>query len=29
MSYYPEPAIHIRYKIKVVLDMSNYALKKN
>ena len=28
MSYYPEPAIHIRYKIKVVLDLSNYALKK-
>ena len=28
MSYYPEPVIHIRYKIKVVLDLSNYALKK-
>ena len=28
MSYYPEPAIHVRYKVKVVLDLSNYALKK-
>ena len=28
MSYYAEPAIHIRYKVKVVLDLSNYALKK-
>ena len=28
MSYYPEPAIHVRYKVKVVSDLSNYALKK-
>ena len=28
MSYYPEPVIHITYKVKVVLDLSNYALKK-
>ena len=25
MSYYPEPDSHIRDKVKVVLDMSNYA----
>ena len=29
MSYYPEPDSHIRKKIKVELDMSNYATKKN
>ena len=28
MSYYPEPDIHIRDKFKVVLDLSNYATKK-
>ena len=28
MSYYPEPDSHIRYKVKVVLDLSNYASKK-
>ena len=29
MSYYPEPNSHTRDKVKVVLDMSNYATKKN
>ena len=28
MSHYPEPDIHIRNKVKVVLDLSNYATKK-
>ena len=28
MSYYPEPDNHIRDKVKVVLDLSNYATKK-
>ena len=28
MSYYPEPASHIRDKVKVILDMKNYATKK-
>ena len=28
MSYYPEPDSHIRYKVKVVLDLSNYTTKK-
>ena len=28
MSYYPEPDCHIRDKVKVVLDLSNYATKK-
>ena len=28
MSYYPEPHSHIRGKIKVVSDLSNYAAKK-
>ena len=28
MSYYPEPDSHIRDNIKVVLDLSNYATKK-
>ena len=27
MSYYPEPDIHIIDKVKVVLDLSNYATK--
>ena len=28
MSYYPESDNHIRYKVKVVLDLSNYVTKK-
>ena len=28
MSYYPEPDSHIRNKVKVVLDLSNYVTKK-
>ena len=28
-SYYSEPDIHIRDKVKVELDLSNYATKKN
>ena len=28
MNYYPEPDSHIRDKVKVVLDLSNYATKK-
>ena len=28
MSYYPEPVNHIRDKVKVVLDLSNHATKK-
>ena len=28
MSYYPEPDSHIRDKVKVVLDLSNYTTKK-
>ena len=28
MSYYPEPDSHIRDKVKVVLDLTNYATKK-
>ena len=28
MSYYPEPESHIRHKVKVVLDLSNHAIKK-
>ena len=28
MSYYPEPGGHVRDKIKVVFDLSNYANKK-
>ena len=28
MSYYPEPDNHIRNKVRVVLDLSNYATKK-
>ena len=27
MSYYPEPDTHIRDKVKVVLDLSNYATR--
>ena len=29
MSYYPEPDNHIKGKVKVVLDLSNYATKNN
>ena len=29
MSYCPEPDSHIRDKVKVVLDLSIYATKKN
>ena len=29
MSYCPEPDSHIREKVKVVLDLSNYATEKN
>ena len=28
MSYYPEPESHIRDKLKVELDLSSYATKK-
>ena len=28
MSYYPEPDSNIRDKVKVVLNLSNYATKK-
>ena len=28
MSYYPEPDNHIRDKVKVVLDLSNYGTKE-
>ena len=28
MCYYPEPGSHIRDQVKVVLDLSNYAAKK-
>ena len=28
MSYYPEPDSHIRDTVKTVLDLSNYATKK-
>ena len=28
MSYYPEPDSHIKDKVKVVLDLSNYATTK-
>ena len=28
MGYYPEPDSYIRDKVKVVLDLSNYATKK-
>ena len=29
MSFYPEPDSHIRDKVEVVLDLSNYATKKD
>ena len=29
MSYYSEPDSQIRDKVKIVLDLSNYAIKKN
>ena len=29
MSYYLEPDTHIREKVKIVLDLSNYVTKKN
>ena len=29
MSFNPEPDSHIRDKVKVVLDLSNYTTKKN
>ena len=29
MIYYPEPDSHIRDKVIVELDLSNYATKKN
>ena len=28
MSFYPEPDSHIRHKVKIVLDLPNYATKK-
>ena len=28
MSFYPEADSHIRDKVKVILDLSNYATKK-
>ena len=28
MSYYPQPESHIRDKVKLVLNLSNYATKK-
>ena len=28
MTYYPEPDSHIGDKVKVVLDLSNYATEK-
>ena len=28
MSYYPEPDSHVRGKVKAVLQLSNYATKK-
>ena len=28
MSYYPEPDSHVRDKVKVALDLWNYATKK-
>ena len=29
MSYYPEPDSRIIDEVKVLLDLSNYAMKKN
>ena len=28
MNHYPQPDCHIRDKVKVVLDLTNYAIKK-
>ena len=28
MNFYPEPGSHIRDKVQVVVDLSNYAIKK-
>ena len=28
MSNYPEPGSHIRFKVNVVIDVSNYATRK-
>ena len=28
MGYYPEPDNYIRYKVKLILDLSNYASRK-
>ena len=28
MSYYQEPDDHIRYQVKALLDLTNYATKK-
>ena len=28
MNYYPDPGSHIRDKVKVALDLSNYSTKK-
>ena len=28
MSYYPEPDSNIRNKVKVLLDLSNYAIEE-
>ena len=27
MGHYPEPDSHIRYKVKILIDLSNYATK--
>ena len=29
MNYYLEPDTHIREKVKIVVDLSNYVTKKN
>ena len=29
MSYYPEPDIHVRDKVKIILGLSNNATKNN
>ena len=29
MGYYPEPHSHIRDEVRIFLDLSNYATKKN
>ena len=28
MSYYPEPDSYIRHKVKILIDLANYATKK-